>query len=64
MRLHVLSDLHLEFAGFRPPETDADTAAMPWLKTHVGGYFDAVARLLKPGYPQDSFARTRKTIGW
>ncbi len=24
MRLHILSDIHLEFATFKPPETDAD----------------------------------------
>ncbi len=24
MKLHVLSDLHTEFSGFDPPDTDAD----------------------------------------
>lgn len=28
MRLHVLSDLHIEFAPFRPPETDADVVVV------------------------------------
>ncbi len=35
MRLHVLSDLHLEFAGFRPPRTDADVVILAG-DTHVG----------------------------
>lgn len=28
MKLHILSDLHLEFAGFTPPETDADVIVL------------------------------------
>lgn len=29
MKLHILSDLHLEFAAFTPPETDADVVLLP-----------------------------------
>jgi Icc-related predicted phosphoesterase len=29
MRLHLLSDLHLEFGEFTPPETDADVVLLP-----------------------------------
>jgi hypothetical protein len=28
MKLHILSDLHTEFAGFVPPETDADVVIL------------------------------------
>ena len=28
MKLHVLSDLHIEFADFSPPETDADVVIL------------------------------------
>lgn len=35
MRLHVLSDLHLEFAAFAPPEVDADVVILAG-DTHVG----------------------------
>lgn len=28
MKLHVLSDLHLEFGGFPVPETDADVVVL------------------------------------
>ena len=28
MKLHVLSDLHTEFADFSPPETDADVVVL------------------------------------
>jgi predicted phosphodiesterase len=28
MKIHVLSDLHLEFSDFRPPETDADVVVL------------------------------------
>ncbi len=28
MKLHVLSDLHTEFAEFSPPETDADVVIL------------------------------------
>lgn len=35
MRLHILSDLHLEFAPFSPPETDADVVVLAG-DIHVG----------------------------
>ena len=28
MKLHILSDIHLEFAPFDPPETDADVVIL------------------------------------
>jgi predicted phosphodiesterase len=28
MKMHILSDLHLEFSDFRPPETDADVVVL------------------------------------
>ena len=28
MKLHILSDLHIEFADFVPPETDADAVIL------------------------------------
>ena len=28
MKLHILSDLHSEFAGFTPPEIDADVVVL------------------------------------
>jgi hypothetical protein len=28
MKLHILSDLHTEFAAFAPPETDADAVIL------------------------------------
>ena len=28
MKLHILSDIHLEFAGFDPPATDADVVVL------------------------------------
>jgi predicted MPP superfamily phosphohydrolase len=45
MKLHLLSDLHLEFAPFTPPKTDADVVilagdiqpgvrAIPWIREH------------------------------
>lgn len=35
MRLHVLSDLHIEFDDFEPPETSADVVVLAG-DTHVG----------------------------
>ena len=35
MRLHILSDLHLEFAGFRVPSVDCDVVILAG-DTHVG----------------------------
>ena len=29
MKLHLLSDLHLEFEGLTPPATDADVVLLP-----------------------------------
>ena len=31
VKLHILSDLHLEFARFDPIETDAARNEVPWL---------------------------------
>lgn len=35
MRIHVLSDLHLEFASFEPPPTEADLIVLAG-DTHIG----------------------------
>jgi len=35
MKLHILSDLHIEFAGFDPPKTDADVVILAG-DIHVG----------------------------
>jgi Icc-related predicted phosphoesterase len=35
MKLHILSDLHIEFAGFKPRETDADVVILAG-DIHVG----------------------------
>ena len=48
MRLQIFSDLHLEFADFRPPETEADAVVLagdiapgcdglPWAAAHFAG---------------------------
>lgn len=43
MKLHILSDLHLEFALFDPPETNADVVLLAgdismWGKEDLAGY--------------------------
>jgi predicted phosphohydrolase len=48
MRLHVLSDVHLDFGPFTPPPTDADVVVLagdvqmgskglPWIRAHFAG---------------------------
>jgi Icc-related predicted phosphoesterase len=56
MKLHILSDIHLEFAAFMPPKTDADVVilagdiqpgvkAIPWIEAN----FPAVPVVYVPG---------------
>jgi len=35
MKLHILSDLHIEFGNFKPPKTDADVVILAG-DTHIG----------------------------
>lgn len=44
MKIHVLSDLHLEFSEFHPPETDTDVAILAGdIGTHTHGLDWAIA---------------------
>ncbi len=48
MKLHVLSDLHTEFADFSPPETDADVVILAGdIGVGLGGIEWAARRFLK-----------------
>jgi predicted phosphohydrolase len=50
MKIHVLSDLHTEFAPFDPPETDADVVVLAG-DTSTGTHGIELARKWFPGRP-------------
>jgi predicted phosphodiesterase len=50
MRLHILSDLHLEFGAFAPPKADADVVILAG-DTHLGVAGIAWARKTWPNKP-------------
>ena len=50
MKLHILSDLHVEFAAFNPPDVDADVVILAG-DIHTGTRGIAWARAAFPGHP-------------
>ena len=48
MRIHVLSDLHLEFGAFTSEPVEADVIVQPRVSTKQRGYVDSLSANFDP----------------